>query len=204
MLYSRSLLFIHLKYTSLHLLTPNSGSFPPAPLLPLCNHQSALYVKWSGIKSENRSVVSNSLRPHGLSSPWNSPGQNTGVDSLSLLQGILPTQGSSPGLLHHRRILYQLSHEGSRRILEWVAHPFSSGSSRPRNQPRVSWLQADSSPAEPPGKPSLCQIRLHFGLAWSSCFLRSWHLRWGGWALLNVPCNLSMLNTPSDSFFIFY
>ena len=46
-------------------------------------------------------------------SPWNFPGQNTGVDSLSLLQGIFPTQGSNPGLQHCRQILYQLSHEGS-------------------------------------------------------------------------------------------
>ena len=48
-------------------------------------------------------------------SPWNSPGQNTGVGSLSLLQGIFSTQGSNPGLLHCRRILYQLSHKGSPR-----------------------------------------------------------------------------------------
>ena len=40
--------------------------------------------------------------PHGLYSPLNSPGQNTGVGSLSLLQGIFPTQGSNPGLLHCR------------------------------------------------------------------------------------------------------
>ena len=56
------------------------------------------------------SVVSNSLRPHRLYCPWNSPGQNTGVGSLSLLQGIFPTQGSNPGLPNCRRILYQLSH----------------------------------------------------------------------------------------------
>ena len=61
--------------------------------------------------SKSRSVVSDSLRPHGLYSPWNSPGQNTGVGSLSLLQGIFPTQGWNPGLLHCRRILYQLSHK---------------------------------------------------------------------------------------------
>ena len=72
------------------------------------------------------------LQPHGLYSSWNSPGQNTGVGSLSLLQGIFPTQGSKPGLPHCRKILYQLSHKGSPRILEWVAYPFSSGSSRPR------------------------------------------------------------------------
>ena len=48
-----------------------------------------------------------------LTHPWNSPGQNTGVGSLSLRQGIFPTQGSNPGLPHGRRILYQLSHKGS-------------------------------------------------------------------------------------------
>ena len=63
----------------------------------------------------------------------NSPGQNTGVGSLSLLQGIFPIQGSNPGLAHCRWILYQLSPKGSPRILEWVAYPFSSRSSWPRN-----------------------------------------------------------------------
>ena len=53
------------------------------------------------------------MRPYGLCSPWNSPGQNTGVGRLSLLQGIFPTQGSNPGLPHCRQILYQLSHQGS-------------------------------------------------------------------------------------------
>ena len=62
-------------------------------------------------KSESHSVMSNSLRPHGLYSLWNSPGQNIGVDSLSFLQGIFPTQGLNPGLLHCRWILYQLSHK---------------------------------------------------------------------------------------------
>ena len=46
--------------------------------------------------SDSRSFMSDSLQPHGLYSPWNSPGQNTGVRSLSLLQGIFPTQGSEP------------------------------------------------------------------------------------------------------------
>ena len=47
-----------------------------------------------------------------LYSPWNSPGQNTGMGSRSLLQGIFPTQGSNPGLLQCRWIHYQLSHKG--------------------------------------------------------------------------------------------
>ena len=65
---------------------------------------------YSSCGSESHSVVSDSLQRHG---PQNSPGQNTGVSSLSLRQGIFPTQGSNPGLPHCRRILYKLSHKGS-------------------------------------------------------------------------------------------
>ena len=72
--------------------------------------------------------------------PWNSPGQNTGVGSRSLLQVIFLTQGSNPGLSHCRRILYCLNHQGSPRILEWVAYPFSRGSSWPRNRTGVSCI----------------------------------------------------------------
>ena len=49
--------------------------------------------------SESHSVVFDSLWSLGLYSPWNSPGQNTELGSLSLLQGIFPTQGSNPGIL---------------------------------------------------------------------------------------------------------
>ena len=70
-----------------------------------------------------------------------------------LLQGIFPTQGSNPGLLHCRRILYHLSHQGRPRTLEWVAYPFSRGSSQPGIEPRSPTLQVDSLPAEPQGKP---------------------------------------------------
>ena len=63
-------------------------------------------------ESESHSVLSDSLWPHGLYSPWNYPGQNTGVGSLSLLQGIFPTQGSNPGLPHRRQILCHVSHQG--------------------------------------------------------------------------------------------
>ena len=92
----------------------------------------------SGRVSERHSVMSNCLWPHGLYSPWSSPGQNTGVGSLSLLQWIFPTQGLNPGLPHCRQILHPLSHKGSPRILEWVAYPFSSGSSWPWNGTVVS------------------------------------------------------------------
>ena len=84
-----------------------------------------------GKESEGRLVVS-TLQPHRLYNPWNSLGQNTGVGSLSLLQGIFPTQGSNPGLPLCREILYQLSHKGSPSMLGWVAYPFSRGSSQPR------------------------------------------------------------------------
>ena len=66
-------------------------------------------------QSESLSVVSDSLQPHGLYSPWNSLGQNTGVGSLSLLQGISSTLGLNPGLPHCRRIPCQLSHQGCTR-----------------------------------------------------------------------------------------
>ena len=91
-------------------------------------------------ESESHSFMFDSLQPHGLYSPWNSPGQNIAVGSLSLLQGIFPTQGSNPGLPHCRRILYRLSPKGSPRILAWVAYPFSSGSSWPRNWIGVSCI----------------------------------------------------------------
>ena len=105
------------------------------------------------VVSESCSVISNSLWPHGLYkemdtterlnwtglyNPWTSPGQNTGLDGLSLLQGIFPTQGLNTGLPHCRWILYPLSHKGNPRTLEWVAYRFSSRSSQPRNRTGVS------------------------------------------------------------------
>ena len=57
-------------------------------------------------------------------SPWNPPGQNIGVGSLSLLQGIFPTlQRSNPGLPHCRKILYQLSHKRSPREVKAIVFP---------------------------------------------------------------------------------
>ena len=63
------------------------------------------------------SVMFDSLQLHGLQPArllclWNSPGQNTGVGSHVLLQGIFPTQGSNLGLLHCRQILHHLNHQG--------------------------------------------------------------------------------------------
>ena len=64
--------------------------------------------------TETCSVMSDSLWPHGLYSPRNSVGQNTGVGSWSLLQGIFPTQGLNPGLPHCRQVLYQATREAWR------------------------------------------------------------------------------------------
>ena len=108
----------------------------PSPLKAPQNLISLLYqpeVQWC----ESHSVVSNSLQPHGLYSPWNSPGQNTGAGTVSFLQGIFLIQGLNPGLPHCGRIVYQLSHKGSSGILEWVAYPFSRVSSHPRNRTGV-------------------------------------------------------------------
>ena len=66
--------------------------------------------------------------------------------------GFIPTQGLNPCLPHCRQILYHLSHQGSPRILEWVACVFSRGPSQPRNQTGLScttWVLS----LEPPGKP---------------------------------------------------
>ena len=98
--------------------------------------------------------------PRDCSSPGpsvhgDSPGKNTAVGCHTLPQGIFPTQGWNTGLLHCRRILYQLSHQGSPQILEWVAYPFSRGTSDPGIKLGSPALQVDSLPAELPGKPIL-------------------------------------------------
>ena len=108
-----------------------------------CYHRLSEHV------SESHSAVSKSLQTHGLYSPWNSPGQNTEVSSLSLLQGIFPTQGLNPGLPHCRWILYQLSHQGSPRILSLVDLP------NPGIHMGSPALQVDSLPIELPGDMSL-------------------------------------------------
>ena len=102
---------------------------------------------WSGLPFPSPGDLSNpvieSRSPvlQADSLPAESPGKpkNTGVVSLSLL-GVFPTQESRRGLLHCRRILYQLSHNESPRILAWVAFPFSRGSSQPRDRNEVSGI----------------------------------------------------------------
>ena len=110
---------------------PDPGIKPQSPALQaeslLLRHQGSpctcvcihicmyVYICWnaSAVSGESCSVVSDSLWPHGLYSPRNSPGQNTGVGRLSLLQRTFLNQELNQGLLHCRQILYQLSYEGS-------------------------------------------------------------------------------------------
>ena len=105
-----------------------------------------LYLKL--FENESRSIVSYSLQPHGLYSPWNSPGQNTGVGSLSLLQGIFPTQGSNPGLPHCNSILYSWS---TREAWEyWSGSPIPSPGGLPNPGIKLGSpaLQEDCLPTE--------------------------------------------------------
>ena len=95
--------------------------------------------------------------PTGSSVHGDSPGQNTGVGCHALLQGIFSTQGMNTGLLHCRQILYHLRQQGNPWILEWVAYPFSRGSSWLRNWTGVSCIASGFFTSwairEAPGKP---------------------------------------------------
>ena len=115
---------------------PSLGDLPDPGLKPTSPVLAGRFFTTSPPESENHSVVSDTLQPHGLYGPWNSPGQNTGVGSLALLQWIFPAQELNPGLP-----CYQLSHQGSPRVLEWVAYPFSHRSSQPRHQTVVPCIE---------------------------------------------------------------
>ena len=130
------------------------------------------------------------LRPNGLYSPWNSPGQSTGVSSCSLLQGIFSTQGSNPGLLHCRQILYQLSHQRSPRILEWVACPFSRGSSWPRNWTGVSGIAGEFFTSWATREDQSCALALGSEAELATCFIFLTEMLLLGWltASLSQDC----------------
>ena len=110
-------------------------------------------VRWEGCvpRRQVRSAL-DSQRPF-FATPWNSPGQNTGVGSLSLLQGIFPTQGSNLGLLRCRQILHQLSHREAQEHCSGYPIPSPADLPDPGIEPRSPALQADSSPTDPSGKP---------------------------------------------------
>ena len=115
----------------------------------------------------------------GSSVYGDSPSKNTRVGCHALLHGIFPTQGSIPGLPHCGWILYRLSHQGSPRILEWVAYPFSRGSSRSRNHtwhlsllptPRSLYilLKGDALSAQPtPTHPSIPSFNVNSSRSFS-------------------------------------
>ena len=105
--------------------------------------------------SESRSVMSSGLQPYGQYSPWDSPGQNTRVHSLSLLQGIFPFQGLNPGLPHGKQILaiWKGAESDSRSVVSNFETPILQGqntgvgslsllqgSSQPRDQTQVSHI----------------------------------------------------------------
>ena len=114
------------------------------------------YIIYCAVLS--RSVMSDSLRLHGLKPakllcPWGFSRQEYWMGCHALLQGIFPTQGLNPGLPHCRWIQYLRSHQGSPGIMEWVVYPVFKGSSDLGMEWESPALQADSFPAEIPGKP---------------------------------------------------
>ena len=129
-----------------------------------CNHEikrrlllgRKAMINLESEESESLSVISDCLQAHGLYSPWNSSGQNTGeLGSHSLLQGLFPTQGSNPGLLHCRWIFY---HRSTREAQEyWSGQPIPSPVDLPDPgiEPKSPALQADFSSAELPMKPMI-------------------------------------------------
>ena len=99
---------------------------------PVWMYSSSKGVKWSA----SHSVVPGALRPHGLYSPWNSPGQNTG----SLLQGISQPRDQTPVSWIADGFFTSWATGEAQRILEWVAYLCSSRSSQPRNRTGVSCI----------------------------------------------------------------
>ena len=136
-------------------------------------------VKWS----ESCSFVSNSLRPHGLYSPWNSPGQNTGVGSLSILQGIFPTQGSNPSLPIAGRFFTSWATRETQQY--WSGYPIPSP---------VDLLNLGIKP----GSPALQVDSLPTELSGASAPKQRWYQA-GGWAL---TCTVLSHRHPADSDFL--
>ena len=112
-------------YSPMSPSTPRVSSCSPGPQL--------LYVLCLVAQSGPTLFDPRDCSLPGSSVHGDSPGKNTGMGCHALLQEIFPTQGSNLGLPHCRQIIHRLSHQGNSRILEWVAYPFSRGSSRPRN-----------------------------------------------------------------------
>ena len=129
------------------LLSPKSGGVPFHPE----EHKTAGQSLWwsppvnsplpqQETESESHSVVSNSLRLHGLHSPWDSPGQNTGVGSFFPSPGHLPNPGIKPKSPVLQADSLSTEPQEKTENMEWVAYPFSRESSWPRNQTGVACI----------------------------------------------------------------
>ena len=117
--------------------------------------------------------------PPGSSVLGDSPGKNNGVGCHALLQGIFPIQGSNPGLPHCTQILYRLSQKGCPRLLEWVAYPFSKGSSQPRSGTRVSCIAGGFFNSWANREASKCFLAVVGSLVDPCCFLLGQQLNFG-------------------------
>ena len=93
---------------------------------------------WSEVKWKSLSHIQFFATPWTIQSMKSSRPEYAEVGRLSLLQGIFPNQGLNPGLPYCRRFFTSWTKKGSPRILEWLAYPFSSRSSRLRNLTGVS------------------------------------------------------------------
>ena len=100
------------------------------------------------MESQSWTWLSSQLNWTGLYSPWNCPSQNTGVGSLSLLQGLYLTQESNPSLLHFREILYQLSSREAPKHWSWYPIPFPVDLPDPGIKPGSPAFQANYLPTE--------------------------------------------------------
>ena len=123
-------------------------------------------------------------------SPWNSPDQNTGVGSLSLLQGIFPTQGLNQGLPHCRQTLYQLSHKGSLSLNLESMLIHGDFTARSLSILAMTFFQINSLSQIQGGHIVACR-----GAAYSTYFKRRWQSR----SLINVANLFSKNNIRSQA-----
>ena len=131
-----------------------SGGWPSRTLIGISAAWNSLPV--FVLYCESCSIVSDSLRPHGLYSPWNSPGQSTGVGSCSPLQGTSqPRDWTQVSRIAGRFFTSWATREAQE---HWSGEPIPSPVDVPDPgvKPGSPALQVDSLPAEPPGKPFLC------------------------------------------------
>ena len=173
-----------------------------------CSNYCTIALISHASKSENKneicSVVSDSLQPHGLYSPWTSPGHSTGMCNHYLLQGIFPTQGSNPGLPHCRQNLYQLNQQGSsnaskvtfkivqamfQQYVNWTLPDVPTGFRKGRGTrdqiPNIRWIIEESSRKTSISalltmpKPLTVWITINCGKFWKRWeYLTTWPASW--------------------------